>query len=126
MQKGPNFFENLSYPQVFAKNRFAKVFGSHVEFLGKLQKCIYLRNSACEIAILKFSTHRVYTVICQFLPKIIFQPILVAILSLCVKLKSCIVYAKSSTTFLPKTVFTPFYMVILEFCVKCKNVFISK
>ena len=77
----------LSHLPLFANKHFSIIFGGHLEFLLKTQKCIYLVNNVRKSEIL---THRLYRVICHFLPKIGVPLFLAAILNFCVKCKMII------------------------------------
>ena len=72
----------------FAKNHFPTIFGSHLEFLYKLQKHIYLQNSPRKSYFNEiFGLQGIHRVIWHFLPKIVFLTFLAAILNFCLKPK---------------------------------------
>ena len=67
------------------KDHFPATFGGHLEFLHKMQKCIYLGNEARESVIsMKFLNHRVYAVSWRVFTKIVFLTLLMAVLNFCV------------------------------------------
>ena len=81
---GPNgYLQSLLVS--FPKNYFPAIFGGHLEFPSKRQKCIYLNNGARfdEIFDPKVSAESAG----DFPQKIVFLPLLAAILSFCVKRK---------------------------------------
>ena len=134
----------MSLLTTFTKNHFPVTFGSHLEFLHKMQKCIYLGNGARlsdfdEI----FYPQGICIVYWQLFAKVASPPLLEAVMNFRVKHKStlsrkrceierfqqkfdpqgiCIVY----WGLFPKITFLPLFAAILNFCIKCKSAFILK
>ena len=72
-----------SHLQLFAKNRFPAIFGSHLEILCKMQKYLYLGNSMRWNDSDKiFDPQGIHRFLCNCLPKIVFPPFLATILIL--------------------------------------------
>ena len=74
-----------SYLALFAEICFPALFGGHLEFLCKMQKCIYLGNGVRWSDFEKiFGPQGIHRVICHFSPKIVFLQFLATILNFCI------------------------------------------
>ena len=73
----------------FSKKLFAHIFGSPLEFLHKMQKCIYLGSCAIQSNFgQNFVSEGLYKGICPFVSKNHSQPVLAAIINFSVKHRS--------------------------------------
>ena len=127
----------------FSQKSFSSTFASHLEFLRKMQKRVYLTNGARwsdfdEI----FDPQGICTVYWRLFPKIIFPPLLAGILNFCVKCKNIFisetvpdrailikfltrrVYTESAATFAKNCFPTIFAFFMTNFCVKMQKLII--
>ena len=83
---------SAEYACDFLTTCFPTAFGSHLEFLCKTQKHIYLRNGVRQSDFVKnFDPQGIRRVYWQLFLKMVFSPFLAAILNFCVKHKNAFI-----------------------------------